>query len=59
MIEAQVIGKTERGPVEILRQIGRAVAQDDVAFTKAQMGKKIIDIGNTLKRAAHDDDVTL
>ena len=59
IVEAERIGKAERGALAARHQIGGAIAQDHVLLAKAQMGEKIFDVGDLLERPQHDDDVRL
>src|SRR5690349_18404231 len=57
--ETHMVGITERRAVVILRKISRAIAQYYVAFAETQMSKKVLNVGDTLERAKHHDDIAL
>ena len=57
--ETQMIGEAERAPVGSLVEIGRKIAQDDIALAEAQMGEQAFHVGDAFERAEHHDDVAL
>src|SRR6185437_15293249 len=53
----KIVDPAERGAVAIAGQVGRAVADDDVAPGEAQMREEALDIDDVLEHAEQNDDV--